>query len=439
MRRALFGFFLTLLSMTLYAGEVWPQFRGPGSSGISEEDPRLPDQWSASQGVAWTLDTPGQSWSSPVVWRDKIFLTSAVPQGQTEPMKKGLYFGGERRDPGVPHQWKVTCIDFDSGKVLWEKVARESVPPGPKHLKNSYASETPVIDGERVYAYFGNAGLFAYDVSGELLWSKTWDPVKTQADWGTAASPVLHQDRLYVLNDNETKSFLLALNKKTGEEIWRVDREEKSNWSTPFVWENAQRTEIVTAGTGKTRSYDLNGTPLWELSGASEITIPTSLSHQGLLYVASGFIMSKEKPIYAIRPGAQGDISLKDGETSNAFIAWCQPKAAPYNPSILAYKGLIYVLLDSGALSCYDAKTGAPLYEKQRLPKGNAYTVSPWAYNDKIFCLSEDGDTHVIQAGPSFKVLQTNSLNDTCMASPAIANGSLILRTAAKLYRIGPM
>jgi outer membrane protein assembly factor BamB len=192
----------------------------------------------------------------------------------------------------------------------------------------------------------------------------------------------------------------------------------------------------VTAGTGKTRSYDLNGTLLWELSGASEITIPTSLSHQGLLYVASGFIMDKKKPLYAIRPGAQGDISLKEGETSNAFIAWCQPKGAPYNPSILAYKGLIYVLLDPGALSCYDAKTGAPLYEKQRLPKGNAYTVSPWAYNDKIFCLSEDGDTHVIQAGPSFSVLRTNSLNDTCMASPAIANGSLILRTATKLCRI---
>jgi outer membrane protein assembly factor BamB len=418
------------------AQDIWPQFRGPHSCGYAEDHPNLPEVWSATQNIVWKTEIPGLGWSSPIVWKDKVFVTSVIKEGEVEPPKKGLYLGGERPAPEDVHRWMVYCIEFGTGKVLWEKEAHQGIPEGSRHMKNSYASETPVTDGERVYAYFGNTGLFAYDMEGNLLWNKKWDPVKTNAGWGTAASPILFKDRLIVVNDNDTHSYMAALDAKTGDPIWQVDREEESNWSTPFIWENEKRTELVTAGTKKNRGYDLEGKLLWEFSGNFSITIATPFSKSGLLFLSSGFILDSKKPIYAVRPGASGDFSLKDGETSNEWIAWKQPMAAPYNPSTLAYGDYLYVLLDRGFLACYNLKTGDEVYEKQRLARGGAYTASPWAYNGKVFCLSEEGDTHVVQSGPEFKPVRTNSLDEMCLATPAIADGSLILRTASHLYRI---
>jgi outer membrane protein assembly factor BamB len=258
-----------------------------------------------------------------------------------------------------------------------------------------------------------------------------------QANWGTAASPVLHGDRIYVVNDNQEKSFMAALDKLTGKDVWRVDRDEKSNWSTPFIWEHAGRTEIVTNGTRKVRSYGLDGKLLWELGGMSSITIPTPCAGKDLLYVSSGFVMDLKKPVVAIRPGASGDISLKSDETANRHVAWCQKMAAAYNPSPLLYGDRVYVLYDLGQLACYDAQTGKELYGKTRIaPKTRAFTSSPWAYQGKVFCLSEDGDTFVIEAGPKFKLLRTNSLGELCLATPAIARQSLVLRTETQLFRI---
>jgi hypothetical protein len=424
------------LCLRLAAADAWPQFRGPGSLGVASADPRLPLTWGSTQNVVWKVAIPGLGWSSPIAWGQYIFVTSAEEEGQAEAPKKGLYLLGERPLAQRVCRRTVTCLELETGKVLWSKVAFEGVPAGPRHLKNSYASETPVTDGERVYAYFGNAGLFAYDLQGNLAWSRTWDPVDTKSGWGTAASPVLHGNRLYIVNDNQTQSWLAALDTRTGEQVWRVNRDEKSNWATPYVWVNEKRTEIVTPGSGRTRSYGLDGKLLWELTGASGITIPTPFAGFGLLYVASGFIMSARQPLWAIRPGGSGDISLAPGQTDNEFIAWSLPKAAPYNPSPLLYGDLLYVLLDRGTLSCYDARTGEACYERQNLPGSGAYTASPWAYNDRIFCLSEDGDTHVIQAGKDFKVLGTNRLGDMCLASPASVGGSLILRTQSNLYRL---
>jgi outer membrane protein assembly factor BamB len=426
---------ILLLSSPALAQHAWPQFRGPNSMGSAPDDPRLPEVWSATQNVVWKADIPGLGWSSPIVWEKKVFLTSVVQEGELEPPKKGLYLGGERETPSENHKWMVYCIDFDSGKVLWEKVAYSGVPLTSRHMKNSYASETPVTDGERIYAYFGNTGLFTYDMDGNLLWSKEFEPVKTNAGWGTAASPILYKDRLYIVNDNKTQSYMIALDKKTGDQVWKVDRDEGGNWSTPFIWENEKRTEIVTPGSRKTRGYDLDGHVLWEFGGASSVTIPTACAKFGLLYVSSGFVMDSKKPVFAVRPGGSGEISLKEGEDSNEWIAWRQKMAAPYNPSPLVYGDSLYVLLDRGFLSCYDARTGEAAYEKERLARGNAYTSSPWGYNGKVFCLSEEGDTHVIPAGKEFKVLRTNSLDEMCLATPAIVDGSLILRTASKLYR----
>ena len=418
------------------ANDRWPQFRGPGSLGVAE-DSDLPDAWSTTENVAWKTDIPGTGWSSPIVWGDNIFVTTVVSAVEGEKPKKGLYFGGERKTPDNIHRWVVYCVDWKTGKVRWERDVHKGVPPGPRHLKNTYASETPVTDGERVYAYFGNVGLFCFDMSGKKLWEKSWKPFPTRYGWGTAASPVLYKDRLYILNDNDEESFIVALNKKTGEEIWRAKRDEGTNWATPYVWENESRTELITAGTKKVRSYDFNGKLLWELSGMSSIAIPTPFSKHGLLYVASGYVGDQHRPVYAIRPGASGDISLKQGETSNKHIAWYQPQGGPYNPSPLVYGDNYYTLYDRGFFTCHDAKTGKEVYAKVRIDPGvNAFTSSPWAYNGKIFCLSEDGDTFVIQAGSEYKLLGKNSLDEMCMATPAIARGSLIIRTASKLYRI---
>jgi outer membrane protein assembly factor BamB len=252
--------------------------------------------------------------------------------------------------------------------------------------------------------------------------------------WGTAASPALAGGRLFVVSDNEEKSFVVALDARTGKELWKVERDEKSNWATPFVWKNDRRTELVTAGSGRVRSYDLDGKLLWQLRGMSVISIPTPGAGEGLLYVTSGYVADPfMKPLYAVRPGAEGDISLKAGEDSNKWVAWCHRQAGPYHPSPLVYNGLVYVLYDRGMLSCYEAKTGKPVYEKQRLG-ATAFTASPWAYNGKVFCLSEDGDTFVVRAGRDFKVLGRNRLDDMALATPALAGGSLFVRTASKLY-----
>ena len=336
------------------------------------------------------------------------------------------------------HQWRVQCLDISDGRLLWDRVAHEGLPPESSHLKNSYASETPVTDGERVYVYFGNLGVYCYSLDGKPLWSRTLGTYKTASGWGTGGSPALHNDRLYILNDNEDQSFLSALDTKTGAEMWRRARAEKSSWSTPYVWEHNVRTEIVASGSGVVRSYDLDGKLLWQLGDMSGNAIPTPMAGPNLLYVSSGYFMGNKKPIMAVRPGAAGDITLAADQTSNDFVAWCQRKAAPYNPSILLYKGLVYSITDLGLSSCFDAQTGAVIYEKKRLPNAKAVTASPWAYNGNVFCLSEYGETFVIKAGPEFEIVRVNALadDDMCLATPAIAGNKLLLRSDRRLYAI---
>ncbi len=332
----------------------------------------------------------------------------------------------------------VHSIDFGSGKQRWATEIHKGVPKTARHPKNSQGSETPVTDGERLYVHVGDLGTYCLDMAGKVLWSKEWPPVETRWGYGTASSPVLHEGRLYLQNDNEAQSYIVALDKLTGREIWRANRDEPTTWSTPHVWRNELRTEIVTTGTNKVRSYDLDGKLLWEISGMTSLSIPSPFSDGGLLYVTSGYRMDAVRPVYAVRPGAQGDITLAKGTSSNRHIAWSLSQAGPYVTSPVLYKGLYYTLLDGGIFTCHDAKTGRVVYDKQRIdPSASAFSASPWAYNDRIFCLSEEGDTYVIQAGPEFKVLGKNVIDDVCLASPAIANGSLILRTFAKLYRIG--
>jgi outer membrane protein assembly factor BamB len=426
----------------------WPQFRGT-RGGVAPDDPRLPDRWSTTENVAWKIDVPGRSWSSPVVWGDHVFVVTAINTRQpSQPLNPvstylarslgGPMTGSDVSQPTDEHRWVLYDVDFQTGKVRWERTMGAAVPLQAVHQKNSYASETPVTDGQQVYVYLGYAGLFAFDLTGTPTWSKPMGAAKMRTGWGSAASPVLHDGRLYVVNDNEEGSFVAAFDARTGNQLWRTDREgEASNWSTPFVWQNDQRTEIVTTGSKKVRSYDTSGKLLWELTGMTSIHAVTPFASQGLLFVSSGYFPDKVRPTYAIKPGAAGDISLKGEELTNRFVVWSNPTLAPAYPSPLVVGDQYYTLMDRGFLTANDAKTGKEIYGRQRLAAdAGTFTASPWSYNGKIFAVSEDGDTFVLQTGPEFKVLGRNSLGEMTLASPAVANGSLIVRTATKLYRI---
>ncbi len=424
----------------------WPQFRGT-TAGVVADDPALPMTWSETENVVWSVDVPGRAWSSPSVWGDLVFVTSAVNLQGDEALKPvsayvsraldGPMVGADVNRTAAEHRWMLYAFDAGTGAIRWERELLRRVPPKSTHQKNSFASETPVTDGERVYVYLGHAGLFAFAMDGSPAWNVPMGPFEMRLGWGTASSPVLHDGRLYIVNDNEEQSFIAAFDARTGREIWRVNRDEGSNWTTPYVWVNEQRTEIVTSGTGKVRSYGLDGTLLWELTGMSSLDIPTPFASDGLLYIASGYPADRRRPTYAIRRGASGDITVAEGATSGPHVAWFHPSIGPYNPSPLVYGGRYYTLLDRGFLTSHDAKTGEEIYGRQRIAvDATGFTASPWAYNGHIFALSEDGVTYVIKAGPSFEVVGRNELDEMTLATPAIAGGSVFLRTASRLYRI---
>lgn len=437
-----------LICLSVSTGEAqdnWPQFRGE-TAGVVADNPALPVSWGPDENVAWRIDMPGRGWSSPIVWGDHVFvLTSTAVTGPEVPIQpienyRARSLGGAMTAAYIteqtePLQWVLYDIDFDTGEVRWERTLHEAVPSLPTHQKSTFASETPVTDGERVYTYMADIGLFAVDFDGNLVWSVEfgWLP---RREWGAASSPVLHDGRLYVVNDNDEQSYVAAFDAATGAELWRTDREEGSNWSTPFVWQNDVRTELVTTGREGVRSYGLDGELLWQLTGMSTLVIPTPFSDHGLLYINSGYVADENRPVYAIRPGATGDITLPEGSNSNDYIVWSHPQLGSYNPSSLVYGDYHYTLLDRGIMMAYNARTGEELYQRKRITAGTLFTASPWAYNGKIFVLSEDGDTFVVQAGPEFSVLGRNSLDEMTLSTPAVARDSLIIRTATKLYRI---
>ena len=418
--------------------DTWPQFRGPTMNAVVADNPALPERWSRTENVEWISDLPGIGWSSPIVWENRVFVTTVTAVGDFELPKPGLYAPrGRPEPPPIEHEWLVYCLDLETGDVVWRRSIQSGQPSFPRHMKNSYASETPVTDGERVYVRFGELGLYAFDMDGNEVWRLEIPDRETRSDWGSASSPVVHGDQLFIVYDNEEESWIAGINKHTGAELWRTTRDEVSSWATPFVWEHDLRTEIVTSAVNRIRSYDLSGTLLWEMNGRmSWAAIATPFASHGMVYVNSGYFRDEHRPAYAIRPGASGDITLEEGDTANEFVAWYQPKAGNYNTSPLIYGNIYYSLLDRGFFEAYDARTGTPVYGRQRIRVGASFTSSPWAYNDKIFALSEQGDTYVITAGPTFEVRHVNSLDEMAMASPAIVGDRLLIRTQSKLYSI---
>lgn len=428
----------------------WPAFRGADGSGASSEK-QVPAEWDNEKNVAWKAKLPGYGWSCPIVWGDKVFVTSAASEKQSKPT--GGFGGGrpgrDRTPPDATFKWEIYCLNAADGKILWKQTAVEQKPTIAIHPSNTYATETPVTDGERVYVYFGMTGVFCYDFEGKLLWKKDLGSYRMAMGYGTGSSPALDDKRLFIQCDNEEKSFLVALDKKTGDEVWRVERNERSTWSTPFIWKNKQRTEVVCLGR-KVRSYDPeNGKVLWELGGMNGMCNASPVASADLLYVGTGGGPgpggrpggpggpgSGNRPLFAVKAGAKGDITLKDNETSNEGVAWFNPKAGPSMASPLLYDGNLYILEQRGSLlTCLDAATGKENY-RERLPGGRGYTSSPWAYDGKIFCLSDDGQTSVVKAGPEFKLLGSNKLDEMCWSTPAVAGSTLYLRTVDHLYCI---
>ena len=424
------------------ASDNWPQWRGPDMTAVVADDPQLPETWSATDNVAWKTPIPGLGWSSPIVWGNKVFLTSVVADEAYEGPSPGLYLPATGADtpPDPPpgrHHWMVFCLDLESGDLLWQQTAHSGLVASSIHPKNSFASATPVTDGERVYALFGNLGLFAYDFDGHLLWSRDLDHRPDRWGWGTGSSPTLLDDQLLVLHDNEVASYLASFDTETGADNWRVDRDEVSAWSTPLVWRNDLRTEIVTVGKNKVRSYDPSGKLLWYFSGRmTDVTVPTPIPGDDIVYVSSGGVGNNHRPVYAVLPGAEGDITLGATQQANEYIRWYQPRVGSYNPSPILYRGIYYTLHDGGFLTAHEARTGRSVYERVRIEPGATFSSSPWAYNGKIFALSEDGDTYVLNAGPAYRLIAKNVIGEMALASPAVAGRTLLLRTASSLYGI---
>lgn len=447
---------LTLLAgvvaLPLRADDRWPQFRGPLASGVAESS-ALPTNWSAEQNVVWKKPIPGVGWSQPIVWGDRIFLTTAISDEQAKPSPDngGPGFGGlsdfnlsaaggaaELPPPEATYHWDVICLDATSGEARWQRTLREGRPPNHIHPNNTYASETPATDGERVIAYFGMAGLYCFDMDGQPLWNKELGVFPTQFGWGTASSPVLWEDRVFVQCDNDQESFLIALDKRTGDELWRIPREEeKSNWATPYLWKNKLRTELVTAGGGKMRSYDpTSGKLLWEMKGQGRAAV-TPVGDDELLYVDSADrLMGIRGRIHAIRAGAAGDVSLSRKENTGEFVAWSANLSASRLASPLLWQGRLYVFEQSAIVHCYDAKTGEE-FERQRLPGVKGFVASPLAAGGKIYCLDQTGATLVLEPAAKLNVLSTNPLHEMCWSSPAIAGNRLLLRGTDHLFCIG--
>jgi outer membrane protein assembly factor BamB len=429
---------LILASFSMAYAENWPGWRGPGTLGVSAEK-GIPVQWDMTKNVKWKVEVPGLGHSSPIVWSNRIFVTTAVSSDPSQDEWQKGFFAGDRKPDAAEISWKVLCYDRETGKLLWDRTATSKKPGSTRHTKNSYASQTPVTDGTYVYAFFGDQGMYCYDLDGKLIWSRDLGSFKMRNGWGIASSPILYKNFVIQTCDQETGvSFIVAMDKKTGKDVWRAERDELSSWSTPYLYLQGSRPELIVNATRSIRSYDPeNGKLLWECRGpASSITVPTATSSNGLIYVSSGFIMDKVRPMTAFIPGAKGDITLKEGEGQSGAIAWRQMTAAPYIPSPTAFGDYIFVLFDQGFIACYDAKTGKEIYGKQRIDAGAIFSASPVVVDGKLYCLSEDGDLYVIKAGPEYQLIAKSSVGEAVMASPAVSEGKMIVRSLRHLFSV---
>lgn len=421
-------------------GVDWPQFRGIRANGIAEGF-SVPSSWDIKSGkaIAWKAPLPGIGHSSPIVWGDTVCLATAISSKKDTSIRVGLYGDVDSVVDDTPHEWRLYCLDKATGKVRWQQTVLTAVPKIKRHMKATHANSTLATDGERLIAFFGSEGLYAYDMKGKQLWKKDlgvldagWftDP---SYQWETGSSPIVHDNVVVVQADVQKGSFLAAFDARDGREIWRTARQEVPTWGTPTVYEVNGVTQIVVNGWKHTGAYDFKtGKEIWKITSGGDIPIPTPVVDDGLIYITNAH--GPRAPVYAIRNTAKGDITLTDGATSNDGVVWSAAKDGGYMCTPLVYRGLVYIVKYNGVLTVYDAKTGAQKYQ-QRLLTG-AYTSSPIASDGKIYLANEDGQVLVVKAGPVYEVIAQNDMTESVLATPAISEGTLLFRTQSQLVAI---
>jgi outer membrane protein assembly factor BamB len=420
----------------------WPSFRGVEASGVADGQ-RLPDTWNPAAGtnILWRRPIPGLAHSSPIIWGDLLFVTSAISSRSNATFKPGLYGDGDASDDRSAHRWMLYAIDTRTGRIRWERVAAAGEPGNKRHIKSTYASSSPATDGRIVVAWFGSQGIRAYDFDGGLRWSVDLGRVDMGAyddpsyEWGPASSPIIWNGLVIVQCDTQADSFLLAVNAETGEIVWKTERQELPSWGTPTVVNTSAGPELITNASNFVRGYDpRTGRELWRLGGSSKITAPTPIFANGLHIVASG--RAPERPIFAVRPGARQDLTLAAGATRNAFVAWSWTGRGSYMPTPVAYRNQLYVLANNGVLDAYDVVTGKEIYRQRLALVGSGYSASPVAADGKLYLSNEDGEMLVIAAGPKYAHLATNSMGEPLMATPALSQGVMYVRGERTLFAI---
>jgi outer membrane protein assembly factor BamB len=423
------------------SGADWPQFRGPDASGVDASAP-APVHWDIDKGenIRWRAPIPGLAHSSPIIWGNTIFVTTAVAPGNQD-VKVGLYGDIASADDQDSHQWRIMALEKDTGKVVWDKLGFEGIPRGKRHPKSTHCNSTPATDGQRIVAIFGSEGLFCFDRDGKLIWKKDLGPMKSgfymvpSAQWGFSSSPVIRDGKIVVLCDVLGDSFIAEFDLADGHELWRTPRSDVPTWSTPAVAKAGDRTVILVNGWHHTGGYDFaDGKEIWNLDGGGDIPVPTPIIAGGLAYFTSAH--GAQRPMRAIRLDAQGDLTPKRGAT-NAALAWQQDRKGDYMQTPIIVGDSLYGCVDNGILTCFDAKSGAIRYS-ERLGNGTeGFTASPVSEGKNLYFTSEIGNVYVIPADGKFSVAATNTLNETCLSTAALSEGTLFYRARHELIAIG--
>ncbi len=421
----------------------WPSFRGQQASGVAERQ-NLPDRWDPKTGenILWRTPIPGLAHSSPVVWGNRVFVTSASSSDPKATFRPGLYGDGDASKDRSQHRWIIYALDKRTGKVLWERVAHQGVPLEQRHIKSTYANSSPATDGRIVVAWFGSQGVYAYDVSGRLLWKVELGRLDLGAydiptyEWGPASSPIIWNNLVILQCDTQNDSFILALDADTGKTVWKTEREEIPSWGTPTVAMTSAGPVLVANASNFIRGYDpRTGKELWRLGGSSKITAPTPVFSDDMFAVVSG--RGPERPIFVVKAGARGELTLPEGKSSSEAIAWSRTGRGSYMPTPLVYNGILYVLANNGLFDAYNLRTGEEVY-RQRLPVvGSGFSASPVASDGKLYLSNEDGEMLVIAAGQKFAHIATNSMGEMLMATPALSDGVMYVRSSASLFAVG--
>jgi len=415
--------YLILMSIGIVFAQDWPQWRGPLGTGAAPAG-NPPIEWSEQQNIRWKTLLPGTGYSTPAIRGNDIFITAAISTEIGEPSRMSVRFS-------KPVKYMVLAVDRTNGKIKWERLAREEVPHEGKHQSTTWATGSPITDGERVYAFFGSRGLYCYNIEGDLLWEKDFGDMSIRMEFGEGSSPTLYKNRLVINWDHEGQSFIVVLDAATGEEIWKKNRDERTSWMTPLVVEVAGRMQVITSATNRVRSYDMaTGEVIWEDEGLTANVIPSPVEADGVVYVMSGY---RGNALRAIRlTGAKGDIS------GSSNVLWSYNRDTPYTPSPLLLGGFLYFLKsNNGILTCLDASTGEPHFSNQRLEGIRGVYSSPVGVNDRVYILGRNGVTLVLRQGPEYNVIAENTLNDKFDSSPAIAGDEIFLRGYKYLYCIG--